>query len=128
MTFEEKFNLDKDLPHNELYTAIVNNLGYDAVKQLIPFSLDEIVKALKTDKHLNNLPLETWNNATGYKVEIDFCSRRQIVKLNVSYKKNSAQYHSLAELCFSNGVTTFCLAELVCILKRCAVMWAEAAE
>lgn len=58
MTFKEKFNISPNASHEEKYDAIIDGLGYENVKQYIPFSKTEIVEALKTDKHLNNLPLK----------------------------------------------------------------------
>ena len=124
MTFNEKFNLDKNMSHTEKYTTIVNNLGFEDVKRHIPFCYDEIIETLKTDRHLNELPLQDWSTAAGYTVYTDRRTKQQTVKLLPAIY-NKYTHNTLAALCMAKGVTCFSLSELVCILKRCAIMWIE---
>lgn len=111
MNFKEAFNLNDNMSYEEKYTLIVNGLGYDTVKSCVPFSREIIIEALHTDENLNNLPLRTWDNATGYRV----INSSTVCPTNTK----------LVNLCRSKGITSYSLADLVCILKRCAVMWAE---
>lgn len=114
MNFKTAFNLTDDMTHEEEYEAIVNGLGYDLVKACIPFERNEIIEALKTDKHLNNLSLTKWDDATGFKTIT-----------TSSYQKYFQTNKGLIGVCHSKGITAFSPSELVCTLKRCAVMWAE---
>lgn len=117
MTFEEKFALNNDMSHEEKYTAIVNGLGYENVKKFVPFSAAEIAKALaKKDKHLNTLPLSSWDRASGYRI-ITMQNRQDCIPTGMS----------LASYVMLQGINAFSLSELVCILKRCAVMEIEIA-
>lgn len=127
MTFEEKLGLTKDLPHIERYEIIVSYLGFNNVYKLIPFGISSIIKALKTDEHLNNLPIREWYNATGFTVYIDPNTRKQCVQLKPTVYGHG-HYPNLAALCFAKGINSFSLSELVCILKQCAIMWANKSE
>lgn len=118
MDFKTAFNLTDKMSHEEKYTTIVNRLGYDSVKALIPFSRTTIINALETDEHLNNLSLRKWDDATGFKTVY----HGYYLKPRTTYIPTNDK---LVQLCRSKGVTCFSLAQLVCILKRCAVMWAE---
>ena len=100
MDFNQRFNIPKDASHTQKYDTIINNLGYDDVKLLVPASRDRIIKALAEDEHLNNIPLATWDTAS----------------------------YDLKPLCVRKGVTVMAQAELVCILKRCAVRMAYEAK
>ena len=114
MTFDGKFNLTDKMSFKQRYETIVNGLGYEAVKRCIPFSREEITEALKTDLYLNNLNIHTWELAADY-----------IPKPDGTYDRAPLRYDGLQNLCLSNGVDCYSPSELVCILKRCAVMWAE---
>lgn len=116
MDFKEAFNLTNEMTHTERYTTIINGLGYESVKRCIPFSLEEIRTALKTDKNLNNLPLSIWDRATGFK------SVKSVSTGKLEYIPHNSV---LLSLCRNKGITCYSLSELVCILKRCAVMWVE---
>lgn len=113
MTFEKVFNLTDNMSHKERYTTIINGLGYERVKECIPFDHETIVEALKTDEHLNNLPLRTWETAAGF------------VFNNGDYINRCS---ALRQLCREKGVKIFSSSELVCILKNCAAMWAKETE
>lgn len=118
MTFKEKFAINNNMSHDEIYTTIVNGLGYENVKQYVPFSVTEIAAALaKGDKHLNTLWLGTWDNASGYKT---------VTKQN--YQDYTLTGTGLAAYVRYQGINCFSLSELVCILKRCAVMMVETTE
>lgn len=86
-----------ELSHQEKYKKIVDALGFDNVKKCLPYDLDTLKKAVKKDKHLNNLSLKTWDRTTP----------------------------ALSNLYRSKGVTSWSLSQSVCVLKECARMWVE---
>lgn len=106
----DKDNTGKEWTHSEKYQAIVNALGYEAIKECIPFTLDQIKEAIKTDEHLNNLPLKKWDLASGFIMDGANC------KLVGS---------KLTDLYRKIGVNSFSNSDGVCILKECARMWAN---
>lgn len=108
----DKFNVKAEAyaPHKEKYQYIINLLGYDKVKNCLPFSLEEIKKALKTDKYLNNLPIKTWDNAGGWE-------QRGADMIRIGSR--------LQNLLLSRGINAYSPASCVCILKECARMYAE---
>ena len=110
MTFKEALNLTPEMSHDEQYTKIVMALGYQDVKKCIPFSLEQIKKALPKDEHLNNLSMDKWNRASGFICKGKDCT---FVGSPLVYL-----YHRI-------GVDTFSNSQGVCILKRCAEMWAS---
>lgn len=102
MDFETKFKLQKEMSHDARYTAIVNGLGYNSVKQFVPFSVAKLKTAYnKGDIHFNSLPLSRWDRAAEDR---------------------------LSQLVRHYSITSFSLSELVCILKRCAMMMIEEEE
>ncbi len=62
----EELTLDAgDIAHAEKYEEIVQDLGVDFLKTLIPASPEKIRKALERgDKHLNSIPLRKWDAAS----------------------------------------------------------------
>ena len=95
----------------------MNGLGYENVKKFVPFSAAEIANALaKKDKHLNTLPLSSWDRASGYRI-ITMQNRQNYIPTEMG----------LASYVMLQGINAFSLSELVCILKRCAVMEIEIA-
>lgn len=115
MNFKEYLGLDafdkdrngKQWTHEEIYTSIVNSLGFEDVKACIPFTEDEIIKALHKDEHLNNLPLNKWDKASGFEC-IDMNCIYISSKLTMLYRKI--------------GINSFSNSDGVCILKQCAKM------
>lgn len=96
------------LPHTTKYEKIIEALGYENVKSCIPFELDKLKEAYKTDPNFNNLSLRTWDFAAGYTggpSRCDFVGNR------------------LTHLYNTIGVTRFSCSEGICILKTCALMW-----
>ena len=98
------------MEHEKKYETIVNALGYESVKRCIPYSIEEIRTAIKTDKYLNNLPIKRWDFASGFSVSGADCKIIGSPLTNL-YKKI--------------GVDCYSCADGVCILKTCARMWAE---
>lgn len=58
-----------DIPHDERCEAIVNAIGYEDVKQCIPFSLDRFKKEFEKDKHMNGTGIGKWDIAAGFVCE-----------------------------------------------------------
>lgn len=104
--------LTNSILYDETCIAIIDKLGYDNVKQFIPFSITEIADALaKGDTYLNTLPLRKWDEAAGYKIIT-----------NRNCQNCIPTGTGLASYAEQHGVDSFSLGDLVCILKRCAVM------
>lgn len=99
-------NTGKVLSHEEVYDRAVNYLGgLAAVAPYIPFSVAEIRKALKTDKHLNNLALSRWDGMAGF----------------ITNKGDTIPtYDGLWNLYRTHGITTASVYTGVCILKHAA--------
>jgi hypothetical protein len=106
----DKDSSGKQWTHAEKYQAIVNALGYDAVKRCIPFTLDQIKEAIQKDEHLNNLSMKKWDLASGFVNEGIYC-KHVGSQLTSIYRKI--------------GVNSFSNSDGVCILKECARMWSE---
>ena len=71
MNFNEALNIPKELEFQEggfrkKYQIIIQALGFENVKQCIPFSEEELKKAYKTDEHFNNLSMRNWDLAAGF--------------------------------------------------------------
>lgn len=109
MTFKEALNLTPEMNYEEQYEKIIMALGYENVKKCIPFSLEQIKKALLKDEYLNNLPMKKWDIESGFIYKHGDCVfvGSPLVKL----------YHKI-------GVNAFSNSEGVAILKQCARMWA----
>ena len=88
-----------EMSHQEKYGAIVEAIGLNTCKYYIPATKEEIVEALKTDKHLNNIPIKKWDDQHEY------------------FKKHFVRI----------GINLISLANTVCVLKEAARMWAEEA-
>ena len=86
------------MANRDIYRRVIQRLGgLEKVKPFIPFSLEQIQKAIPKDEHLNNLPIREWDRAAGW--------------LWVLYRKNDIRSASL-----SQGV---------CLLKEAAREWYE---
>lgn len=113
-------NIDMDtgeqLSHSEIYGRIIDKLGgVDAVWKCVPFTLEQVQQALKTDEHLNNLPIREWDMASGW----------------ISYIAQGREYfaprHSrLRTMLQDVGITCYSCSQGVCILKECARRKAQA--
>lgn len=85
------------MSHNEKYEAIVNAIGLERCIHYLPASKEKIIRALKTDEHLNNIKLEEWD----------------------------AQHHSFKSQLVRIGINLISLSDTVCTLKCAARMYAE---
>lgn len=99
------------LTHQALYRRTIERLGgLEKVKPYIPFGLNSIRKALSEDEYLNNLCMESWDAAAGFR----------------SYKSNCVPSgYGLWDLYRTHGITSASCAQGVCILKEAARWWAE---
>ena len=88
------------MSHDEMYTKIVNDIGLEECIRLIPATIEEVQKALKTDKGLNHIPLRKWDDAAPY----------------------------IAPYIRHLGITHITLSECVCTLKCAAKMWAKSEQ
>lgn len=104
-----------DIPNNERYKMIVNALGYEDVKECIPFTIEQLQIAYKTDVYFNNLPLIEWDFAAGFAT--GWRGKYNLVNSRLTYL-----YQTKCK------VNVFSCAEGVCILKCCARMWVEEVE
>lgn len=113
MNFDKALNIPKDMEHRKKHQMIVQALGFENVKQCIPFSEDEIKEAYKTDKFFNNLPIRRWDLAAGFDTG-RHGERCVLVRSRLTYL--------YWEKC---RVDTFSCSTEVSILKECARMIAE---
>ena len=85
--------------HTEKYEALAKEYGIDNLCKVIPFSKDQVKKALESgDEHLNSLPLAKWDRASGY----------------------AATYNEVRELYSKFWKRGSSLCERICILKHVA--------
>lgn len=116
MNFDKALNLPKEMEHKEKYRTIIQALGFENVKQCIPFSDEELVEAYKEDERFNNLPLREWDWAAGFNT-----GRHGEISLRIGSRLTNLYW----EKC---KVNTYSCSTGVCILKECARMIVENAE
>ena len=104
------------MEHRDYYQKVINFLGYNKVKECVPFNLEEIKEALPKDKHLNNLPMKKWDWASGFNVWTT--KWEEIVR---------PTYSPLRRVMKEKGINCYSNCEGVCILKECARMMVEEA-
>ena len=120
-TFSEAINIKnanidtitgEKISHKEIYTRAINLFGgLDAVIPYIPFTLERIQEALKTDEHLNNLSMDRWDYASGFK------SGRQGSVVFIG----GGVWNLYREV----GINAASNSQGVCLLKEAARQWAE---
>ena len=102
------------LEHSEIYGRAIDLLGgLDMVAQYIPFSVETIREALKTDPHLNNTPMRLWDLAAGFQCGVFGNAYRRHYECRPTGG-------GLWYLYRAHGVTGVSCAEGVCILKEAA--------
>ena len=101
------------MEHRAIYQRAVERFGgLKAIKPLIPFSLEQIKKALESgDEYLNTLPTREWDSASGFYCKGANCTPQ--------FRK------PIWNLYWRHGVTSASNAQGVCLLKEAARMWAE---
>lgn len=87
--------MNGEISHDTFYLWLATFIGANV--SMIPFTKERIAKAIKTDRHLNNLPLGVWDNQD--------CVIRQL-----AYNKGLA----------------WSLSDTVCVLKAVACHSVEA--
>ena len=100
-----KNRFDFDGTHEEYYGKIVEALGFDEVAACVPFPGKTLDKAMRKDKHFNNLSMQKWDIASGFWTHGADC-KYVGSQLTCLYRKK--------------GVDTFSNSDGVCILKECA--------
>lgn len=94
------------LTHSDIYGRAIDLLGgLDAVAPYIPFPVEVIRKALKTDLHLNNTPIRRWDAAAGFQVSRGDCRPTG---------------GGLWYLYRMHGITSASCSDGVCVLKEAA--------
>lgn len=113
----QRANIDnitgEEISHSEKWGRVVNALGYEAVKHCIPFTLEQVKNALRTDKHMNNLAIRIWDSAAGF----TGCQTGRAMLMPSPF----------TGILRKAGVKSFSPSDCVCILKEAARMWAEEA-
>lgn len=104
---EEKFPHLKDASFEEKYDFLIDRLGFKMLRNRILVSDEMLREAYIKDKNLNNIPLKDWDrwaeaSASPTSISWSPYSLRTLVKEKT-------------------GVTTFSLAECVCLLKQTAI-------
>lgn len=100
---------------NEYMERIINKIGLHRIKLFIPYGVECIREALKEDEHLNNLPLSSWDRASGYNLNTRFENRGQVVFYHTGF----------GQFLIDNGINIISLSECICILKEAARMLCE---
>lgn len=94
------------LSHEEVYGRVIDYLGgVGVVSGFVPFTKEQIAEALKTDEHLNNLPMKRWDNAAGF-----VCRGADCDFVGSPLWRHFRRH----------GIISASCAECVCLLKECA--------
>lgn len=104
------------MAHRDIYRRAIDRLGgLEKVKPYIPFTLEEIQKAIPKDEHLNNLPMRSWDYASGFNTHKDRWGCEQV----------TPHGGGLWRLYRENGITSASNSQGVCLLKEAAKEWVE---
>ncbi len=106
MTFTERYG-DHNTPHREKYGKCVEELGLDTLKQIIPWSKEELAEAYEKDESFNSISIREWDRLAGFSENP-----------NTGYI--SKFFTPLQGYLEKAGVTYYSLSELVCVLKEAA--------
>lgn len=60
---DDTLKRERKKEHFDKYEAFAQKIGFDILAAMVPATRGSIVKALKTDEHLNNIPLNSWDGA-----------------------------------------------------------------
>ena len=104
---EETYPNLKNVSFEEKYDFLIDKIGFRILRSWIPVSDETLKEAYVKDKNLNNIPLKDWDRWAGAKAS----------PTAVSWNPYSLR-NLIAE---RTGVTTFSLAECVCLLKQTAI-------
>lgn len=50
------------MSYAEKYDYLINFIGYENLKKIIPFGIKMLKENYKLDKNLNNIPLQQWDS------------------------------------------------------------------
>lgn len=104
--------LSVDTPHRDKYKAYLDFVGFDNVIKYVPFSEEQIAKALeKGDDALNTLSIKKWDAATGI----------EIVRDRKTYASSAiVRGYGVIDALAKAGITAASQAECVSLLKEAA--------
>ena len=66
---KKNFNVENsaDVEYKERQKFLIDYIGYEELKNVLPFTKAQIKNAIAKDIHLNNLPLGKWDNMGGFR-------------------------------------------------------------
>lgn len=120
MTINEKFGFDRNTSFEEKFRTMIEYFGIENVKCLIPYDIETLKRAYAKDVHFNNLPIATWDKASGYRFECGKC-----IPLGKNYVFKGSEPRDVRDLFILNGINVFSVSTCVSLLKQCAKMWVE---
>lgn len=105
-TIAEHFNvrIEADVPSQDKYDFMINLLGYEKLKRLVPFTLEELKKS--KNRYFNDLDLGKWTRAVGFTYQ---CGKADMV-----------DYSAFKNLLRDNYINAYSPAQGVCLLKEVA--------
>ncbi len=111
---EKTFGRYTNETYERYYKNVVNRLGLENIRPIIPFTKEELVEAyaINTSFNTNNTPIRKWNAAAGFSEN----PKSGIITIFGS---------KLIMMLKNEGVTSFSPSQLVCILKEAAKMIVE---
>lgn len=100
--------------HSEIYghRAVDFLGGMNAVIPFIPFTREQVQRALKNDKWLNNLSMTRWDAASGFTTRPNS---------GVCIQNGGG----ISVLYRAKGINAYSCSDGVCLLKEAARRWAE---
>lgn len=102
------------------YKAIVNEIGLDNLRPLLPITEEAVKTAYAEDKNLNNIPLSKWEKAAGFAVTYNSLRDTEDVHMIAGAP--------LPALLKQHGIQGISCSQGICLLKTCAKMLAEKGE
>lgn len=66
MELKPYLNLKEHPDYEEYLDAVIAKIGLEKLKPCLPVELAKVREALKTDRNLNNIPLDLWDHACGF--------------------------------------------------------------
>lgn len=108
----EVLGLSVDTPHRDKYKAYLDFVGFDNVIKYVPFSEEQVAKALeKGDDALNTLSIKKWNAATGI----------EIIRNDTTHAGRAiVRGYGVVDALAKAGITASSQAECVSLLKEAA--------
>lgn len=108
--------LPADYTYNQYMEAVIQEIGGpQRFKDLLPYPVPHIAKYLEEDEHLNNIPLDLWDKACGFK---------EIGLQPVRYMPTNP-YHPLRDAIRNILHESWSISEYVSLLKHIAIMLAK---